>query len=185
VAGGDLSLLAYTALVAAVGAERLVEQAVARRHERWLAARGGRPVGDGHYPVMVALHALFLVACLAEPWLLERPFVPALGWPMLALVVLAMALRWWAVRSLGRRWTTRVWVLPGAPRVAGGPYRFAAHPNYLAVAVELFALPLVHTAWLTAAVFGSANLVLLAHRIRVEAAALAAAESALTPGAAG
>jgi methyltransferase len=86
-----------------------------------------------------------------------------------------MALRWWVIDTLGERWTTRIWVLPGAPRVTGGPFRFLAHPNYLAVGLELFALPLVHTAWVTAAVFGGANLLLLAHRIEVEEAALAAA----------
>jgi methyltransferase len=175
VAGWDLSAVAFTALLALVGGERLAEQVVARRHERRLAARGGRPVGDGHYPVMVALHAAFFAACLAEVWLLGRPFVPALGWSVLAVVTGTMALRWWVIDTLGERWTTRIWVLPGEPRVTGGPFRFLAHPNYLAVAVELFALPLVHTAWVTAAVFGGANLLLLAHRIKVEEAALAAA----------
>jgi methyltransferase len=174
VAGRHLTALAFTMLVALVAGERVLELVVARRHERWLAARGGRPVGDGHYPLMVALHAGFLVACVAEVWLLGRPFLPGLGWPMLALVMATMALRWWVVTTLGERWTTRIWVLPGAPPVAGGPFRWLRHPNYLAVAVELVALPLVHGAWLTAAVFGGANLVLLAHRIRVEDAALAA-----------
>ncbi len=132
-------------------------------------------MGRGHYPLMVALHAGVLAAGLAEVWLLGRPFLPGLGFPMLALVAATMALRWWVVATLGRRWTTRVVVLAGAPRVERGPFRLLRHPNYLAVAVEVFALPLVHTAWLTALVFGVADLALLAHRIRVEEAALAAA----------
>ncbi|HXT21632.1 MAG TPA: isoprenylcysteine carboxylmethyltransferase family protein, partial [Thermoanaerobaculia bacterium] len=81
-------------------------------------------------------------------------------------------LRYWVIATLGERWTTRVLVLPNAPLVAGGPYRWLRHPNYLAVAVEVFALPLVHTAWLTALVCGAANLAVLALRIRVENAAL-------------
>ena len=162
----------FAALIAAVVAERLVELVVARRHERALAARGGYPVGDGHYPVMVALHTGFLVACVVEVFVVGRPFLPALGWPMLALVVGTMALRWWVIATLGERWTTRIWVVPGAPRVTGGPFRWLRHPNYLAVAVELVALPLVHTAWFTASVFGGANLLLLAHRIRAEDRAL-------------
>ncbi|HEX2251672.1 MAG TPA: isoprenylcysteine carboxylmethyltransferase family protein [Thermoanaerobaculia bacterium] len=178
------SAVAYTLLVLAVAGERVAELVVARRHERWLRGRGAVEAGAGHYPVMVALHSGFLVACLAEVWLLERPFVPALGAPALALVAGTMALRWWVIATLGRRWTTRVWVLPGEPRVAGGPFRWLPHPNYLAVAVELVALPLVHGAWWTALAFGGANLVLLRHRIRVENAALVAAERASTPSAA-
>lgn len=165
----------YTALVALVAVERVVELVVARRHEARLAERGGRPVGDGHYPVMVVLHTGFLAACVAEPWLLDRPFLPALGAAAALLVVATMALRWWVIATLGDRWTTRIWVVPGEAPVTGGPFRWLRHPNYLAVAVELVALPLVHSAWLTALLFGGANLALLRHRIRVEEEALSAA----------
>lgn len=174
-AGWDLRL-AFTLLVVAVAAERLAELVVAKRHEAALAARGGYPVGDGHYPVMVALHTGFLVACLVEVWGAGRPFLPALGGSMLLLVAATMALRWWVISTLGERWTTRIWVVPGEARVAAGPYRWLRHPNYLAVAVELVALPLVHTAWVTALVFGGGNLWLLAHRIHAEDAALDVSE---------
>jgi len=87
-------------------------------------------------------------------------------------VAATMALRYWVIATLGERWTTRVLVLPGAPLVASGPYRFLRHPNYLAVVLEVVALPLVHTAWITAVVCGAANLLVLALRIRVEDAAL-------------
>ena len=80
----------------------------------------------------------------------DRPFIPWLGWSMLVLVVLAQALRWWCIRTLGVRWNTRVIVVPGLPLVTGGPYRWLRHPNYVAVVVEGIALPLVHTAWVTA-----------------------------------
>jgi methyltransferase len=162
----------FTLLIAAVALERLGELVISRRHEKALRARGAVEAGAGHYPVMVAIHAALLLAAPAEVWLLDRPFLPWLGWPMLALVAATMALRYWVIATLGERWATRVLVLPGAPLVAAGPYRFLRHPNYLAVAVEVVALPLVHTAWLTALLCGAANLAILAWRIRIEDAAL-------------
>ncbi len=99
---------------------------------------------------MVALHTALFVGCLLEVPLADRPFLPWLGWPMLALLVGAHALRWWCIRTLGPQWNTRVIRVPGAPLVTGGPYRWLRHPNYVAVVVEGFALPLVHTAWITA-----------------------------------
>jgi methyltransferase len=148
---------------------------LSRRHERALRARGAVEAGAAHYPLMVAVHAAMLGGAGGEVLLLDRPFLPWLGWPMLAVVAATMALRYWVVATLGERWTTRVLVLPGAPLVAGGPFRLLRHPNYLAVAVEVVALPLVHTAWSTALLCGVANLLVLARRIRVEDVALAAA----------
>lgn len=165
----------FTALVALVALERLVELGIARRHRRRLLARGAREVGAAHYPAMVAVHAGLLVAAPLEVWLLERPFRPALGWPMVLLVVATMGLRYWVIATLGERWTTRILVLPGTPRIRSGPYRWLRHPNYLAVAVEVVALPLVHGAWVTAVVFGAANLLVLTLRMRAEDAALTAA----------
>jgi len=167
------SAVLFTVLVGAVALERLAELVVAQRNARWAFARGGRETGAGHYPVMVLLHTGLLVGCLAEVWLADRPFVPALGWPMLALALGSQALRWWCIATLGPRWNTRVIVVPGLPLVARGPYRWLRHPNYVAVVVEGFALPLVHSAWLTAAVFTAANTALLTVRIRTENRALA------------
>ncbi len=163
-----MSRLLYAALVGLVAVQRLAELALARRNRRWLLARGGVEAGSGHYRWMVALHAAFLPACVLEVWLLERPFRPGLGGAMLALLLAAMALRYWAIATLGRRWTTRIVVLPVEPLVRRGPYRWLRHPNYLAVAVELAALPLVHGAWWTAVGFGLANGVLLRVRIGAE-----------------
>ncbi|UFQ20505.1 MULTISPECIES: isoprenylcysteine carboxyl methyltransferase family protein [Streptomyces] len=165
----------YALLVLAVAAERVAELIVARRNAARVLSRGGAEHGQGHYPAMVALHLGLLAACLLEPALADRPFLPALGWPMLALALLAQALRWWCITTLGPYWNTRVIVVPGARLVAAGPYRFLRHPNYAAVAVEITALPLVHSAWLTAAVFTAANAALLTVRIRCENAALAQA----------
>lgn len=169
---------AYVVLVLAVGLERLAELVVSQRNLRWALGRGGAESGHGHYPAMVALHTGLLVGCLVETLLLDRPFLPWLGWPMLALVVAAQALRWWCIATLGRQWNTRVVVVPGLPLVSRGPYRVLRHPNYLAVVVEGVALPLVHTAWLTAGLFTLANAAVLTVRIRCEERALAARPSA-------
>ncbi|MEY9846072.1 isoprenylcysteine carboxyl methyltransferase family protein [Streptacidiphilus sp. MAP5-3] len=163
----------YTLLILLVALERLAELAVARRHAVWSRARGGVEYGAGHYPVMVALHTGLLVGCLAETGLLHRPFVPGLGRPALAAALLAQALRWWCITSLGPRWNTRVIVVPGLPLVRSGPYRWLHHPNYLAVILEGVSLPLVHGNWITATVFTALNAPLLVTRLRCENAALA------------
>jgi methyltransferase len=168
----------YTVLVLATGAERIAELVVSSRNARWSFAHGGVEYGRRHFPPMVALHTGLLLACLAEVWLLDRPFLPWLGWPMLALVVASQGLRWWCITTLGPRWNTRVIVVPGLPLVDRGPYRWLRHPNYVAVVVEGFALPLVHTAWITAIAFTVLNAVLLlAFRLPCENRALAASET--------
>ncbi|MFB9517048.1 isoprenylcysteine carboxyl methyltransferase family protein [Streptomyces purpureus] len=165
----------YSALVLLVACERLAELSTARTNTAWSLARGGREHGRGHYPAMVVLHTALLIGCLAEPWLADRPFLPLLGWPALVLALAAQGLRWWCVISLGPRWNTRVIVVPGLPLSTAGPYRVLRHPNYVAVVVEGIALPLVHTAWITALCFTALNALLLAVRIRCEEAALGAA----------
>lgn len=170
----------YTALVLAVAGERLAELAVALRNTRWALARGGVETGRVHYPAMVALHTALLLGCLLEVRLAGRPFVPLPGWAMVAVVAAAQGLRWWCIRTLGHRWNTRVIVVPGLPLVTGGPYRLLRHPNYAAVAAEGLALPLVHGAWLTAALFTVLNAALMAVRVRCEEAALTAAPRDVT-----
>lgn len=166
----------YLVLLAVTAAERLLELVVSARNLRWALARGGREEGRGHFPAMVALHTGLLAACALEPVLAPRPFLPALGFAAVAAVIAAQALRYWCILSLGRRWNTRVVVVPGLPLVRRGPYRFLSHPNYLAVVLEGVALPLVFTAWLTALVFTALNaLLLLRFRIPAEEAALSRA----------
>jgi len=162
----------YGVLIALFAVERFAELAIAQRNRRWTLRRGGVEFGASHYPVMVILHTGLLVGAFVEVWLGDRPFVPALGWPMLALVLGSQALRWWCIATLGRQWNTRVFVVPGLGRVTAGPYRLLNHPNYVAVVIEGFALPLVHSAWLTALCFSVANAVLLAVRVRTENEAL-------------
>jgi len=166
------SRIVFTLLIAIVAIERLWELGVSSRHLRALTARGAIEVGAGHYPWMVILHAAFLVSCLAEVWVLNRPWLPSVA--VLAVVILGvvLALRWWTLATLGERWTTRVLVVPGEELVSTGPYRWLRHPNYLVVVMEIAAIPMIHGAWLTASVFSIANLFLLRERIRVEEGAL-------------
>ena len=162
----------YLGLVLAVVVQRLLELRRSRHNVRNALLCGGIEVGRDHYPWMVALHSLFLVAAPLEVVFLRRPFVPLLAMMMLALLLAAAFLRVWVIRTLGERWTTRIICWPGRPVLRRGPYRFMRHPNYVAVAIEIVALPLVHSAWLTALLFSILNLGILWVRVQTEEAAL-------------
>ena len=166
----------FGVLLLATGIERIVELVVSTRNARWAFERGGVEYGRGHFPWMVALHTGLIIASFAEVVLAQRPFLPWLGWPALAVALLAQVLRYVVIGTLGRQWNTRVIVVPGMPLVQRGLYKWLRHPNYVIVAVEGIALPLVHTAWLTALVFTVLNAVLLLRfRIPVEEQALRSA----------
>lgn len=162
----------FTALIALIAIERLAELVVSTRNAAWSFARGAVERGRGHYLPMVVLHTGLLVGALIEVWVLDRPF-HWWGWIALLVVLLAQGLRWWCIGVLGRQWNTRVIVIPGGWRVSHGPYRWLRHPNYVAVVLEGIALPLVHSAWITAMTFTVLNAWLLAARLRAENAALA------------
>lgn len=157
------SILGFTTI------QRLGELVISRRNTKALTAKGGREVPNGHYPFLIALHSIWLIGL----WVLalDKPVV----WPWLAVYFLGQAMRLWVILTLGERWTTKIVVLPGAPLVRTGPYRFLAHPNYIAVAVEVAALPLAFGLCIYAAVFSILNAVMLLVRIRAEDAALAEA----------
>ena len=174
-------MIVYYMLLAVIAVERVAELVLSQRHATASVRRGGVESGQRHFRVMVALHTALLAGCLAEPLVLHRIFLPALGWPMLALAVAANALRWWCIAALGARWTARVIVMPGMPLVKAGPYRWFAHPNYVAVVVEGAALPLAGSAWLTAAAFTALNAALLTVRLRCETRALVAATVLAAP----
>jgi methyltransferase len=154
-------------LVAFLVAQRLVELCFAQFNTRRLRAKGGVEFGAAHYPLMIALHASWLLGL----WLLgdDRSVIPF--W--LAIFVLLQVGRLWVIASLGRRWTTRVIVLPGFAPVSRGPYRWLKHPNYLIVALEIAVVPLALGLPLFALIFSPANAALLAYRIRIENEALA------------
>lgn len=163
----------FTALVAAVAIQRLAEVRQSRRHERALVARGAREHARWQVPVLAALHTGWLVAVVMEVWWGASTFRPWLAITAGVVFVAGQALRLLAMRALGPRWTIRVMTLPGTPAVAVGIYRYLRHPNYLGVAFEIAALPLVHGAVWTSAIFSAANAVVLALRIRAEERALA------------
>jgi methyltransferase len=150
--------------------QRLGELILARRNTDRLRAQGAYEVAAGHYPLIVGLHA----AWLAGLWYFvvwRRPdMAVSLIW--LGVFVVLQALRVWVIATLGRRWTTRIMVLPGAPLVAGGPYRFVSHPNYCVVAAEILVLPLVFGLIGYGLVFSVLNAAILWIRIRAEEAAL-------------
>lgn len=155
-------------ILALVACQRLAELVLARRNTRRLLARGGVEVGAGHYPLMVALHAGWLLAMA----LLIAPKTPP-SVPLLTLYGLLQLARLWVQATLGRYWTTRIVIVADAPLIQGGPYRFLRHPNYAVVVAEVAVLPLVFGAWEIAALFSALNLALLRHRIHIEEAALA------------
>jgi methyltransferase len=176
-----VTLPAYLTLVGLFALERIAELLLSRRNARAAIAAGAVEVGRGHYAVMVPFHAAFLVACAAEALAFPAP-PPAIAAAAAVLAVGAQALRWWSVSTLGRRWNTRILVEPGAAPVTGGPYRWLRHPNYVAVAVELAALPLAWGSWRTALAFSLGNALLLAVRVPAEERALGAAYAAAFAG---
>jgi methyltransferase len=166
------SQLLFTLIIALTAIERLIELYVSKRNAKWSFAHGGREVGQSHYIYMVILHTGFLFACAAEVHFLARPFTPETGYALIVAAVLLQGLRWWCITTLGFRWNTRVIIVPGLPRVTGGPYRWFSHPNYVAVVLEGIVLPLIHNAWLTAIAFTVLNAILLKVRIGIENQAL-------------
>ena len=157
-------------LLTFVTTQRIGELVLARRNTARLKARGAVETGAEHYPLIVGLHAAWVVGLWALAW--DRPV--NMGW--LAVFLLLMALRIWTLASLGERWTTRIITLPGEPRVRRGPYRFISHPNYVVVVGEVAVLPLAFGLNVYALVFSFLNASVLWIRIRAENAALAAAE---------
>ena len=157
--------------VALVAAQRLLELRLSRRNERRVRRKGAIEYGRGHYPAMVGLHVLWMVSTLFEG-VLREPGPPALWYVPLAAFLLVQPLRYWAILSLGESWNVRVLVIPGGRRLRRGPYRYLSHPNYLVVAVEVAAFPLIFGAWITALVFTALNAAFLYLRINAEERAL-------------
>ncbi|QND49607.1 hypothetical protein HB780_29410 [Rhizobium lusitanum] len=154
------------ALLTFVTLQRLAELIHARRNTAALLAQGGREIAPGHYPYMVAMHAAWLISL----WLFAtgQPVVPV--WFITFMVL--QGLRVWVLATLKGRWTTRIIILPGAPLVVSGPYRFLSHPNYAVVVGEIAVLPLAFGLPLHAVIFSLLNAAILAIRIRAENAAL-------------
>lgn len=166
-----LNAILLVSAVVLVGVQRLFELRYSRRNERRLRAKGAVERGAGHYPFMVGIHALWLLSMLVEG-LLRGPVFP-FWWPVpLILFLIVQPLRYWAIFSLGENWNVRILVVPERKLVRRGPYRYFPHPNYVVVAVEVLALPLIFGAWVTALVFTVLNAAFLSVRISEEERAL-------------
>ena len=159
-------MIASVIVLALVTAQRLGELVLANRNTRRLLAMGATEHGASHYPLIVAMHAVWLVGLWILGW--NRPI--DLFW--LVVFVILQALRIWVIATLGGRWTTRIIVLPDAPRIRKGPFRFIPHPNYAVVSAEIAVLPLVFGLPIYAAVFFVLNALVLTVRIRAESRAL-------------
>jgi len=158
----------YLVLVGLIAVDRLVEMAYSRHNQRAMSERGARKVRDPAFMGMVLLHAGYLCAAPLEVALLSRPFLPWLGYPALAVLAGANMLRVWAIRSLSLHWNMQIVASQSLGPVATGPYRWIRHPNYVAVFFEVPALPLVHTAWITAVTATLVHTLLLKRRIAAE-----------------
>ncbi len=158
-------------VLGAVLAQRLVELLIAKRNTDRLLDEGGVETGAEHYPYIVLLHAAWLAAMVL--------FIPGnaeANWWLLSAFLVLQAARVWVMATLGRRWTTRVIIIPGQALVRSGPYRFMKHPNYAIVAAEIALLPLVFGEWVIALIFSAFNAIVLRERIRVENEALRRAD---------
>jgi methyltransferase len=156
----------WAALV--VGVQRLCELWLSRRNANRLIAEGGREIGKGHFPILVAVHVGWLAA-IAFLIPADAPVI----WPVILAYLVVQAGRYWVVATLGRHWTFKVIDTPAASLVQRGPYRWLKHPNYVVVVLEVALLPLAFGAWEIAAVFSAANLAVLAWRLRGENVSIA------------
>jgi len=160
--------IAYLVLLALVGLGRLVELRISRQNRRELEKQGVPKIVEPHFRWMVLLHGGVLIAAALEVVILHRPWIPALAIPMFAVFVLANLLRWWVIRTLAGHWNVEVMASSQLGVVTSGPYRWVRHPNYVAVVAELFALPMIHAAWITALAGTAANLEVLRRRVDAE-----------------
>ena len=166
--------LLFAGFVAALGIQRLFELRLSRRNERQMRQRGGREHAPETYKWIVSLHAAWFAAMLAEVLVRKRKPAsrPQLAAFALGLFAAGQALRFTAIRTLGQRWSTRIMTVPGEAPIRHGIYRTIRHPNYLGVELEILAVPLLGSAYITSLVFGLANALLLRDRIRREEQAL-------------
>jgi len=167
-----VSSIGFTALVGFLVIQRLFELRLSKRNEAKILSQGGKEYDSGHYPAMVLLHTTWFLAMIAEVWVLQ----PAFSWGMfvfaLMVTLIGQSFRYAAIKDLGWRWSTRIMILPEAPLISSGIYKYIRHPNYVGVILEIAAVPLLHSAWRTSLLFSIANGMLLWVRIKAEEKAL-------------
>ena len=163
----------FTILIIVVAVERIIELFVSKRNLRWSFAQGGIEYGRSHYKYMVTIHVFLLAGSIIEVWFSRPILFSEFNRVMFFLAFASQVLRWWCIASLGQRWNTLVVIIPGLPVSKSGPYKWFKHPNYVAVVIEGFALPMIGSAWRTAVIFTVLNAFVLTARLRSENAALA------------
>jgi len=157
--------MAFILFISFIILQRLSELFIARRNERWLLSQGAIQYGREHYPFMIALHTVFIGAIIAEYLWRGNSQI---DWLFLALYLLALSFKFWALASLGKYWNTKIYRIPGVYPVKKGPYKFLKHPNYIEVVCEVAIIPLVFHLYYTAVTFTILNAIMLWVRIRVE-----------------
>lgn len=164
----DVTRIAYLILLVVVGVGRFVELRISRTNQKEMIDRGAARVSEPHFQWMVVVHTAVLIGAGLEVIFLRRPFIPALAIPMAILFFLSNALRWWVIGTLRSHWNVQIMNSAQLGVVSSGPYRWVRHPNYVAVFVELIALPLIYTAWISALVAAVGNGWVLHSRLAVE-----------------
>lgn len=163
-----VSVIAFLGLLVVVALLRIVELRISRAHQRDMTARGAAKVNEPRFRWMVLLHTAVLIGAALEVVLLHRPLIPILALIMLAVFLAANGVRWWVIRTLGNHWNVQVMDSTSLGVVTSGPFRYVRHPNYAAVFTEMLALPLIHTAWITAAAGSLAHVLVLSQRLATE-----------------
>ena len=164
-------MIAFSIFLLFVISQRLIELLIAKRNERILKAQGGIEFDKNGYRVIVIMHVVFFVSLICEKVFLSR-MLNSYWIIFAALFGVAQFLRYWAIKSLGVYWNTKILVLPNHKLVIAGPYKFLRHPNYIAVIVEIAVIPLIFSCYLTACIFSVINFILLRRRIKIEESAL-------------
>jgi methyltransferase len=168
----DLSVIAFLGLLLLVGALRIVELRISRRHQQEMISRGAAQVNEPRFRWMVLLHTAVLLGAAAEVVFLKRAFFPILAVVMFVIFLAANAVRWWVIRTLGQHWNVQIMDSTRLGVITSGPFRFVRHPNYAAVFAEMLALPLIHTAWITALAGSVLHIVVLRQRLSTEESVL-------------
>lgn len=151
--------------------QRITELVIARKNEEWMKKQGAIEFGQGHYPVMVAIHTAFLIFFILEVIVFNKQ-LSSFWQVLLVLFIFTQAMRIWALASLGKFWNTKIIILPGADVIKKGPYKIIKHPNYLIVSIELIVIPLMFNAYITTVLFTLMNILILSIRIPAEEKAL-------------
>ena len=162
----------FTGFIILLALQRIFELRLSAKNEAIIRSRGGHEHAVWQIQAMKVLHTSWFIVMLLEVHIFHRPFIPIISLLAMIVLIVGQVLRYAAIRSLGWRWTVTIMTLPGLPPIQSGVYRYLRHPNYLGVALEILAVPLLHSAYVTALVFSLANLLLLSVRIHTEGRAL-------------